>query len=122
MFDGFARKSATAVAKQQLESEIDNYNQTVLTAISEADNAIIAYSNDLDYMETIKEVVKQSQEAFDLSLDLYKRGLSAFSNVVDAQLNLLEYQNSLVVAKGDALVSLINLYKAVGGGWVNDIE
>ncbi len=122
LFDGFARKSATAVAKQQLESEIDNYNQTVLTAISEADNAIIAYSNDLDYMETIKEVVKQSQEAFDLSLDLYKRGLSAFSNVVDAQLNLLEYQNSLVVAKGDALVSLINLYKAVGGGWVNDSE
>ena len=73
-------------------------------------------------MESLHEVVEQSNQTLDLSVDLYKRGLSAFSNVVDAQLNVLEYQNSLIVAKGDALVSLINLYKAVGGGWINDIE
>ena len=106
----------------RLESEMDSYNQTVLTAVGEADNAVSAYSNELEYMKSLEEVVNQSNEAQNLSLDLYKRGLSAFSNVVDAQLNLLEYQNSLVVAKGDAIVSLINLYKAVGGGWINDIE
>ena len=122
LFDGFARRSATAEARQRLESEIDNYNQTVISAVGEADNAVYAYGKDLEYMEIIEEVVTQSNEALKLSLDLYKRGLSAFSNVVDAQLNLLEYQNSLIVAKGDALVSLINLYKAVGGGWINDIE
>ena len=122
LFDGFARRSATAEAKLRLESEMDSYNQTVLTAVGEADNAVSAYSNELEYMKSLEEVVNQSNEAQNLSLDLYKRGLSAFSNVVDAQLNLLEYQNSLVVAKGDAIVSLINLYKAVGGGWINDIE
>ena len=122
LFDGFARRSATAEAKLRLESEMDSYNQTVLTAVGEADNAVSAYSNELEYMKSLEEVVNQSNEAQNLSLDLYKRGLSAFSNVVDAQLNLLEYQISLVVAKGDAIVSLINLYKAVGGGWINDIE
>lgn len=122
LFDGLARRSATAEAKLRLESEVDSYNQTVLNAVGEADNAVYAYGNDLKYMTAIEEVVNQSNEAFSLSLDLYKRGLTAFSNVVDAQLNLLEYQNTLIVAKGDALVSLINLYKAIGGGWVNDIE
>lgn len=122
VFDGFARKKATAAARIQMESAIADYNQTVLQAVSEADNALEAYTNDLVYMESLEEVVAQSNQAYDLSLDLYKRGLSAFSNVVDAQLNLLEYQNSLIVAKGDALVSLINLYKAVGGGWNNNID
>lgn len=122
LFDGFARRSAAAEAKLRLESEIDSYNQTVISAVGEADNAVFAYGNELDYMNALQEVVNQSSEALDLSLDLYKRGLSAFSNVVDAQLNLLEYQNSLIIARGNALVSLINLYKAVGGGWVNDIE
>lgn len=122
LFDGFARKSAKITAKENLESEIDNYNLTILNAIGEADNALVAYGNDLDYMKSIQEVVENSRQSLDLSLDLYKRGLSAFSNVVDAQLNLLEYQNSLIVAKGDALVSLINLYKALGGGWINDID
>lgn len=122
LFDGFARKRATTDAKIQMESAIASYNQAVLQAVGEADNALAAYTNDLEYMKTLEEVVDQSEQAYDKSLDLYKRGLSAFSNVVDAQLNLLEYQNSLIVAKGDALVSLINLYKAVGGGWNNDID
>ena len=122
LFDGLARKSATAEAKLKLESEIDNYNQTVLNAVTEADNALVSYRNDLEYMQSLREVVDNSNQTLELSVDLYKKGLTAFNNVVDALLNVLEYQNSLIVAKGDALVSLINLYKAVGGGWVNDIE
>ncbi len=122
LFDGFARKSANAEAKLKLESEIDSYNLTVLNAVTEADNALTSYRNDLEYMESLREVVDNSNQTLDLSIDLYKKGLTAFSNVVDALLNVLEYQNSLIVAKGDALVSLINLYKAVGGGWVNDIN
>lgn len=122
IFDGFVRKSATATAKENMEIEIDNYNLTIMTAVEEADNAMSAYIHELDYLNSINEVVCQSEEAERLSLDLYKRGLSSFTNVVDAQLNVLEYKNSLIVAKGDALVSLINLYKALGGGWNNDID
>lgn len=122
IFDGFARKSATATAKENMEIEIDNYNLTVMTAVEEADNAMSAYIHELDYLNSISEVVSQSEESERLSLDLYKRGLSSFTNVVDAQLNVLEYKNSLIVAKGNALVSLIDLYKALGGGWNNDID
>lgn len=117
VFDGFARNSNAAESKLKLESEIDNYNLTVLNAVGEADNALASYVNDIEYMKSLEDVVEQSNESLRLSLDLYKRGLSAFSNVVDAQLNVLEYQNSLIVARGDAVISLINLYKSVGGGW-----
>ena len=105
-----------------MEAQIDSYNTTVLSAIEEVRNAIAQYKSSLQYIERITQVVDSSREEVRLSVDQYKEGLTMFSNVVDAQLNLLEYQNSLVVAKGDAIVSLINLYKAVGGGWINDIE
>jgi outer membrane protein TolC len=62
-------------------------------------------------------VVAQSRSSLDLSLDLYKRGLSPFNNVVTAQMNILEYQNSVVTAQGNALTALITLYEALGGGW-----
>lgn len=66
-------------------------------------------------MDSNSNGLKQSTESFDLSVSLYKQGLTPFTNVVDAQINTLTYANSLITARGDALVSLINLYKALGG-------
>ncbi|MDE6041873.1 MAG: TolC family protein, partial [Muribaculaceae bacterium] len=117
IFSGFGRNAAMAEAKQNLELQIDNYNLTVLTAVEEVRNALCKYTATLKYIDAIKEVVHSSQESVNLSLDLYKQGLSNFTNVVDAQLNLLSYQNTLISARGDALTALVDLYKALGGGW-----
>lgn len=115
IFDGLSRKYAVSSAREQMEIGIDNYNQTVLTAVEEVDNAMTRYSSSLKTIDSYKEVLKQSSESFDLSVDLYKQGLTPFTNVVDAQINTLTYSNSLITARGDALNALINLYKALGG-------
>ena len=75
------------------------------------------YLATLDNIEMLKKVIEQSRKSLELSVDLYKSDLSAFSNVVDAQMRLLENQNSLVAAQGKALTSLVALYQALGGGW-----
>jgi len=62
-------------------------------------------------------VITHSDKSLELSLDLYKRGLNPFNDVVTAQLNVLENQNSIIVSKGNALAALVNLYEALGGGW-----
>ncbi len=100
-----------------MEAQIDAYNMTVLTAIEEVANAIAHYKSSLQYIERIANVVESSKEEVRLSMDQYKQGLTMFSNVVDAQLNYLNYRNTLISAQGDAINSLINLYKALGGGW-----
>jgi outer membrane protein TolC len=56
-------------------------------------------------------------EALSLSVDLYKQGLSAFQTVVDAQRSVLTYENAYVEAQTTALVDLVQLYQALGGGW-----
>lgn len=115
LFEGFARKYAVAEARIQMEIGIEEYNQTVLTAVQEVDNAMTSYNAALKAMEIDKKVFDQSRESFDLSIEQYKEGLTAFSNVVDAQISWLTYANSLAEAKGNALISLVKLYQALGG-------
>ena len=117
IFDGLARNAKVAEAKIQLEEAADNYNLTVLNAIEEVENAISRYNACLQEIDWLKSLIEQSEKSLELSLDLYKQGLTAFSNVVDAQQSYLENQNSLVAARGDALTQLVNLYQAMGGGY-----
>ena len=76
-----------------------------------------AYKNSIKQIVALREVVNQGQQTLDLSLDLYKQGLTPFQNVLDAQRSLLSYENQLTQAKGSSLLYLIKLYQALGGGW-----
>lgn len=117
LFDGFQRRYAAAEAKANLEADIAQYNQSVLTALEEVDNALVNLRRSEEYVVNLMDVVRQAQLSYELSISLYKQGLTPFNNVADAQLTLLEYQNTMVQARGRVLTALITLYKALGGGF-----
>lgn len=117
VFDGFQRTYALANAREEMQIGIDDYNLTVLSAVQEVDNAMGTYMAALERIGLINEVVKDAQNAFTKAIDLYKSGLSPFSDVMTSQMNLLEYENEQVVAQGSALTALIDLYRALGGGY-----
>ena len=119
IFSGGKLVNATKSARAQLDEAIDQFNQTVLTAVQETDNAMTAYRNSIKQIVALREVRNQGQETLTLSLDLYKQGLTPFQNVLDAQRSLLSYENQLVQARGNSLLQLIALYQALGGGWNN---
>ena len=117
LFNGGKDINATMEAKAELEQSIISFNSSVLTAIQEVSNAMTQYKNSIQTMETLKETVRQGEETLQLSLELYKQGLTQFQNVLDAQRSLLSYQDNLVRTRGYSLTSLVQLYKALGGGW-----
>lgn len=117
IFSGGERINATAQAKAELEQSIILFNSTVLTAVQEVSNAMSLYKNSILSIETLKETVRQGEETLELSLELYKQGLTQFQNVLDAQRSLLSYQDNLVRTQGYSLTTLVQLYKALGGGW-----
>ena len=119
IFSGGKLVNATKSARAQLDEAIDQFNQTVLTAVQETDNAMTAYRSSFKHIVALREVRNQGQETLTLSLDLYKQGLTPFQNVLDAQRSLLSYENQLVQARGNSLLQLIALYQALGGGWNN---
>ena len=117
IFSGGQLVNATRLAKAQLDESINQFNQTVLTAVQETDNAMNSYRNSIKQIVPLRELRNQGVEPLKLSLELYKQGLSPFQNVLDAQRSLLSYENQLVQAQGSSLLQLISLYKALGGGW-----
>lgn len=117
IFNGGKRLNEDRLQRAQLDETINQFNNTVLTAVQEVDNAMSAYKNSIKQIVACREMVYQGKEAFDLSIDLYKQGLTPFQNVLDAQRSLLTYENTLVKAKGYSLVCLVQMYQALGGGW-----
>ena len=117
LFNGGQRLNEDRLQRAQLDESINQFNNTVLTAVQEVDNAMSAYKNSIKQIVACREMLYQGKEAFELSLDLYKQGLTPFQNVLDAQRSLLTYENALVKARGSSLVCLIQMYQALGGGW-----
>lgn len=117
LFNGGERTNNIRLQQAQLDETINQFNNTVLTAMQEVDNAMSAYKSSIKQIVACREMLNQGKEAFNLSLDLYKQGLTPFQNVLDSQRSLLTYENSLVKAKGYSLVCLVQMYKALGGGW-----
>ena len=117
LFEGLSRNYALSEAKLQMESAIDQYNLTVMTAVEEVDNALVTYASLLNAIELQKKVVAESKKSMELSFELYRSGLTIFTNVVDGQISWLTNQNTLVQMQGEALSALITIYKSLGGGW-----
>lgn len=119
VFDGLNRKYQIISSKEQYMIGIDNYNNIVMTAVKETENAMITYNYMVDETMELKGVTDEAFKSLQLSIDLYKRGLSAFTNVLSSQQSYLQYNNSLVVSKGRTLLALVSIYQALGGGWEN---
>lgn len=119
LFDGLARNYKTAEAKAALEAAVDSYNYTVMNAVIEVSNATTTFKSTMKTIELTEDVIEQSKKSLDLSVELYKKGLSPFNNVVDAQISYLTNQDSKITAQGKALTAVVNLYEALGGGWNN---
>lgn len=117
IFDGLSRGANLQSAKENMLIAIDEYNFTLQQAVSEADNAMYSYICSIERIKSLEEAAKASEKSVELSLDLYKKGLSTFTNVVDAQINYLTYTNEVILAQADALNDLVNIYEALGGGF-----
>lgn len=120
LFDGMKRRYAVESAKMQVEASIANYNEVVLTAFEEVENAMSTYEANVKYYSAMEETLFHTQKALELSLEQYKNGLIEFSTVVNAQKSVLSYRNALVSAQTQALTALVDLYKALGGGFSDD--
>ena len=116
LFSGMEIRKATKIAEIALEENIDNYNNVILNAIQEVETEMSNYANALKTIEMGQMVVEQGNKTLELSIDLYKRGLGTFTNVLDAQRTVLSDQNYLVNAWNSALLALVRLYTALGGG------
>ena len=117
LFEGFARKANVAEKRAQMEAQIDDYNNSVMTALQEVNNSIINYNCSREELALYDTVLATSRDMVMLSVDRYKLGIVDFSDVASAQVTYLNYQMSLLTSRNNCFNNLVALYKALGGGW-----
>lgn len=105
------------VADLQAQALLIRYKQTVIDAVQEVDTAVSTYAAQQDRLRSLSDAVVASQRAVTLATERYDRGLTDFLNVSDAERTQYDLAGQYVVAKQAAAVSLVALYKALGGGW-----
>lgn len=117
LFDGMARSARVTAAREQEQSLVEQYRYTVMNAVAETDNALCAYTQAVRSIADCERAAAAASEFLTLSLELYTQGLSDFTNVANAQVSYLQYANSVITARGNALAALVDLYRALGGGY-----
>jgi multidrug efflux system outer membrane protein len=93
------------------------YEKAVLTAMRDVNNYLAEVRNDRQQVTALQTEVQALRIAYQLSLDRYNAGYSAYLDVLTAERSLFAAEQSLVAAQGNALVGVIDLYQALGGGW-----
>lgn len=115
IFSGTALSGQIQEAKAKTEMAVNAYNNVVLKALQEVDNSMVSYKHSISEEQAYLVAYEQANLTFNLALDLYKKGLIEFQNVLDAQRNLLSYEEAKVVSEANVSLSLVQLYRALGG-------
>jgi outer membrane protein, multidrug efflux system len=117
IFDTGRILSNIEVEKALQEQSILSYRQTVLNALGEVENALIASAKEQEHRQQLTQAVAANRKAVDLSTTLYTQGQTDFLSVLDAQRSLYSSEDALAQSTGTVSTNLISLYKALGGGW-----
>lgn len=120
ILEGGRLRANVRVQKARAAQALDTYRQTVLVALEDAENALIAYSKERIRRRWLAQSVQSSEAAFRLSSERYRSGLVDFLNVLDAERTLYAAQDALVESTKSVSLDLVQLYKALGGGWQLD--
>lgn len=117
LFEG-GRIVANVQAHKAVRQELlDQYKLTILTAFGEAEDALVAFNRQQEQHQFLSHSVESNQESVRIAREQYAGGTIGYLSLLDAQRSLLKTQESMTLSQGDITLSMIALYKAIGGGW-----
>jgi len=122
IFSGGSIRNNITVQNERQKQALLRYEKSILTALEEVENGMVAYARELDRRENMLTAAVASRESVRLAESMYKDGLTDFSRVLDAQRNLFTHEDQLADSDAEVTRNLIRLYKALGGGWKDSTE
>ncbi len=93
------------------------YKQAIQHAFGDVSDALIAYQKFHEVRIGQEQVLEDLQESVRLSIMRYQGGTTTYLEVLDGQRSLFAAQLTLAEARGNEYQSLVQLYRALGGGW-----
>jgi outer membrane protein, multidrug efflux system len=116
-FAGGSRIANVHAQEAARDQALIAYRQTVLTALQDVENALVAFAKDQERRSALSDAAAANRRAVDLSSQLYIQGETEFINVLDAERSLFASEDALMLNDIDLVADIIALYKSLGGGW-----
>lgn len=117
LFDGGALRAAQDKQDAVRDEALANYEQAVLGALEEVENALFAHARAHERLAARQAAAQAARQAATLNRRLYEAGLSDFQKVLDSQRTQLAAEDAQASAEATLTTTLVQLYKALGGGW-----
>ncbi|HEY6825173.1 MAG TPA: TolC family protein, partial [Steroidobacteraceae bacterium] len=116
-FDLGRVRAEVAGSRARADVALAGYEQTVLRALEETENALITHARTRDSLGDAAAAAAASQTAGRIARTRYEGGMVDFLDVLDAERTQLADEDRLAQSRTDAATSLVAVYKALGGGW-----
>ncbi len=122
IFDAGRIRANINVQNEVEQQAFLDYQNSVITALNEVENALVAYTQEQNRRKALGDAVTANRRAVDLSTRLYREGQTDFLNVLESQRSLFASEDALVVSNRAVATNLVAVYKALGGGWTEDVN
>ena len=117
IFTGGALRSNLRLAQSQNQQALIAYKQAIQLAFRDVSDALIGYQKYHQVRVQQQITVKDLQDTVSTSLLRYRGGIATYLEVLDGQRSLFGAELTLAQARGNEYQGLVQLYKALGGGW-----
>lgn len=117
IFNAGSIRANIAATDARLAQVAGNYEKAFLTALEEVENAFVAYTSARSRREELGQANEAAQRAYQLADEFYRRGVTDFLSVLDAQRAKLSAEDEQTKAETAVTVAMVSLYRAFGGGW-----
>ncbi len=118
---GQIRNNVNAQTARQ-EQALADYEKSVLSAVGETRDALTAFRNEKLRLDALTAATAAARAAAELAENRYQNGLEDFGVVLDTQRTQLQLEDQKVQSQSESTLSLIRLYKALGGGWKSSAD
>jgi outer membrane protein, multidrug efflux system len=122
LFDGGRVRRQVQAQRAVQEQALATYENTVLTALEEIENALVAIGRNRERRTHLQAADEAARRAAQFARQRYASGIADYLSVLETQQTQLTVSDSLTSCEADITTSLITLYKALGGGWSNPVE
>jgi NodT family efflux transporter outer membrane factor (OMF) lipoprotein len=117
IFSGGSMISNVRLQKASTDAAYITYQKTVLAALSDVESYLVAFTKEWDHRKALSDAVVFNRRALKLSQQLYQAGTAEFLTVLDAERSLLASETALAQSRQAISSDLVNVYRALGGGW-----
>ncbi|MDT8396406.1 MAG: efflux transporter outer membrane subunit [bacterium] len=120
LFDSGSKRAEVTRLEAVAGEYLAAYEQAVLTAIREVEDAMVREVRQAEYVKALEEQLSISRDGFREAISRYRKGLSDYLPVLTALTGTQRLERSIVLAEFERLSQRVTLHRALGGGWMEE--